>query len=392
MIVGFSIRGFKSLVNFSLDAPQGLNAFTCLVGLNGAGKSSVLQVLDFTSHVMRGDIDAWLLKRGWSVSDLHSKLTSGSNIIVGVSVRFADGKLGSWVASFNRVNLNCTYERVLVGTEDIFSLNRGKYSSGSGETIKVEFNYTGSILSALKDEVLGPRIIEIRELISNIRSLELLSPHLMRYSPRDAASDIGTGGEKLAPFLYGIKGADRKKLVDLLRCFYPAVVDFKVKQERAGWKKLLIVEEFNGQQVETESKHVNDGLLRILAILAQSSFGKSMLLFDEIENGINPEVVEQLVQVLQNTGQQVLVTTHSPMILNYLSDEVAKASVHLVYRSFNGGTRSRLLFSSPRMAEKLKIMGPGEAFVDTSLTEISSEFSLYDEAEFENAKVSSGSK
>jgi predicted ATPase len=392
MIIGFSVRGFKSLAQFKLDGRAGLGNFTCLVGLNGAGKSSVLQFLDFAAHLMRGDISPWLSKRGWSVADLHSKLSSGSNIVLGITVRLENGKLCSWLGTFNRTQLICTNEQVVEHnpTVRLFTLSKGKYSLLDGVPLRVEFNYTGSILSALKDDVLSSEVMEVRQAIANIRSLELLSPHLMRYSLREAAQDIGPGGEKLSPFLYGVKGQERENLVALLRNFYPSVIDFKVKQERAGWKKLYIVESFNGESIETEAKHVNDGLLRILAILAQSASGKSMLLFDEVENGVNPEIVERLVDVLQKTGQQVLVTTHSPMILNYLEDDVARKSVQFIYRSFDGGTRSRPLFSIPRMADKLNIMGPGEAFVDTSLTQLSRECAQFDHDEANSAIDTAG--
>ena len=158
----------------------------------------------------------------------------------------------------------------------------------------------------------------------------------------------------MSSFLFGIKCEARDKLVSLLRGFYPAVVDFKVKQERAGWKKLSIIEEFEGERIETDSKHVNDGLLRILAIIAQSSHGNSLLLFDAVENGVNPEVVEQLVEVLRSSGQQVLVTNHSPMILNYLPDDIAKAAVRFIYRTYDGSTKARALFSVPGEGLKIK--------------------------------------
>lgn len=378
MITGFSIHGFKSLATFNLS---GIGNFTCLVGLNGAGKSSILQSLDFASHLIRGDVDNWLTKRGWSISDLHSKLSSQSNIIIAFTFLLGDGEHYTWIAGFNRTSLTCSSERVIKhpGQELMFQVLRGRYSVRDASLTKIDFNYMGSILSSLKDEVLSPELVEIRNVMLNIRSLELLSPHLMRYSLRDAASDIGVGGEKLSPFLYSIKGEQRESLLRLLRHFYPAVIDFKVKQERAGWKKLYIIEEFNGDLIETESKHVNDGLLRILAILAQTGSGKSILLFDEIENGVNPEIIERLVDVLQNTGQQVLVTTHSPMILNYLADDVAKSAVNFVYRSFDGGTQSKRLFDIPKMATKLKVMGPGEAFVDTSLSELAQECARLDQ-------------
>jgi predicted ATPase len=282
------------------------------------------------------------------------------------------------------VTLICTNEKIIgAGEQPIFQLLKGRYAVQDAQPVRVDFTYTGSILSSLKDEVLCPQIVDVRNAIANIRSLELLSPHMMRYSLRETASDIGVGGERLSPFLYSIKGEDRQNLIELLKKFYPAVTDFKVKQERAGWKKLYIIEDFNGEILETEAKHVNDGLLRILAILAQSRSGKSLLLFDEVENGVNPEIVEQLVAVLQNTDQQVLVTTHSPMILNYLSDDAAKDCVSFIYRSFDGGSRSVNLFNLPRMAEKLKIMGPGEAFVDTKLSDLAKECAQHDQARAE---------
>ena len=43
------VENFKSLVNFEMDLPK----FSCLIGLNGAGKSTVLQFIDFLSQLMR---------------------------------------------------------------------------------------------------------------------------------------------------------------------------------------------------------------------------------------------------------------------------------------------------------------------------------------------------
>lgn len=40
------VNNFKSLVDFELP----LNKFSCLVGLNGSGKSTVLQFFDFLSQ------------------------------------------------------------------------------------------------------------------------------------------------------------------------------------------------------------------------------------------------------------------------------------------------------------------------------------------------------
>ncbi|UVL12216.1 MULTISPECIES: AAA family ATPase [Pseudomonas] len=372
MIVSLKIKNFKSIADLDIN----LEKFTCLVGLNGAGKSSLLQGIDFASHLMTGDIRAWLQRRNWDAQDLHSKFSTASNIVIFITIELSNKKRYTWKTAFNRQLLSCTREEIhdLQTGEIIFNSNKGRYSVTGGDYSKINFNFEGSLLSHLKKEILNKDLIEIRERISSIRSFELLSPHLMRSTSRDSCTDIGAGGEKLASFLHNLKGELRDTLTNLLRTFYPRVIDFKTVQKKAGWKQLFVIEEFNGRQIETEAKHINDGLLRILAILAQTNSSQSMILFDEIENGINPEIVETLVNLLQNSPQQIIVTTHSPLVLNYLSDETAKNSVQFIYRGIEGGTKAAPLFSMNRIREKLEYMGPGEVFVDTNLTALTSEF------------------
>jgi AAA15 family ATPase/GTPase len=123
----------------------------------------------------------------------------------------------------------------------------------------------------------------------------------------------------------------------------------------------------------TEARHMNDGMLRLVAILAELQSLHRFLLFDEIENGINPELVEFMLEELISAPQQILVTTHSPMILNYLDDETAREGVMYLYRNHQGHTKAIPFFSIPSLAEKLTVMGPGEAFVDTNLTDLHEE-------------------
>jgi hypothetical protein len=97
------------------------------------------------------------------------------------------------------------------------------------------------------------------------------------------------------------------------------------------------------------------------------------LAFDEIENGINLELVEFLLDTLLEAPQQILITTHSPMILNFLEDDVARAGVQYLYRGDDGRTRSIPFFSIPSLNAKLAVMGPGEVFVDTELSRLPEE-------------------
>jgi AAA15 family ATPase/GTPase len=379
MIKSIAVRNFKSLADFDFK----LSKFNCLIGMNGAGKSTVLQAIDFIAQLMQGNVDDWLIRREWTALELNCKLLSKSNIVLGIEYQTENGDEIVWGCSFNRHELLCTSELLEVNGIEQLNVKSKQYRIGENSDTEIAFKYQGSILSQLRDSELPAPILEFRDGMRRILSLELLSPNLLRKRARSSDVDIGPGGEKLSAFLYSIKGEKRDSLIKLLQVFYPNMQDYKVSSQQSGWKKLTIIEKFGQQKIETEARHINDGLLRILAILAQSSSNHSLILLDEIENGINPEIVEKLVDSLVNSTQQILVTTHSPMILNYLEDATARESVQFIYKNDKGETRARPFFSISRIGEKLDYMGPGEAFVDTDLAALTQECVALDEKESE---------
>ena len=278
--------------------------------------------------------------------------------------------------------MRCSSESVFLDRRKlIFQSKDQTYLTEDKPRQPISFVYQGSILSKLKDTELPDSIIEFREYLWNVRSLELLAPHLLRKVGRSEDWDIGAGGEKLSGYLHTVKGEAREDLLTLLKAFYPNVVDFRVASLRAGWKKLYVIEQFGERRLETEATHLSDGLLRILAVLTQTRSDRSLVLLDEIENGINPEIIEKLVDALVQSPQQVLVTTHSPMILNYLEDTMARQAVQFIYKSPEGETRVRPFFSVPGIGTKLESMGPGEAFVDTDMVALAESCVKLDAAE-----------
>ena len=370
MIESIYVTNFKSLGKVELK----LEKFTCLIGMNGAGKSTVLQAIDFISQLMIGRVDEWLDARGWSVADLNCKLRKESNIHIGVEFKTSAGKALTWVGAFNRSQLRCTEEIIqLDNKEKIFRVANQKYSIADRPWQNIAFTYQGSLLSALKDSELTEELLEFRNAIQQIKSLELLSPQLLRKRARSAEKGIGAGGEKLSAYLDTLTESTHAALVGQLRRFYPGLVDFKVSSLRSGWKQLSVVEQFSQQKLETDAAHMNDGLLRILAVLTQAASERSLILLDEIENGINQEVIEILVDTLVESQHQLLVTTHSPLILNFLDDDVARKAVQFVYKAPLGETRIRPFFEIPRINDKLRSMGPGDAFVDTDLRQLTEE-------------------
>ena len=381
MITLIELDNFKSLVDFKLP----LTKFNCLVGMNGAGKSTVLQGIDFIAQLMEGRLDNWLKERSWEASDLNSKFSKKSNITFKVVLQ--DAQLGeiSWSGSLNRSSLKCTQEIVEHNGVNILKLEDGHYSlhlkKGSQlkepkESFSVMFDYQGSILSQLKDSLISDTLALLKSRILAIRSLDLLSPEQLRSRARASDGKLGLGGQKLSAYLHEQGVAGQQRLKEVLSEMYPKLDRVDVKSLISGWKDIEITEDFAGHKLRSKARHINDGLLRLMAILSQLQSSNDFLLFDEIENGINPEIIAFLVKTLVETEHQVLVTTHSPLILNYLDDEVAKTGLVMLYKNSVGHSKAVRLFDLPAIAEKLTVMGPGEVFADTDLILLAKEADL----------------
>ena len=202
-IKSIRVDNFKSLVNFELP----LAKFSCLVGLNGSGKSTVLQFFDFLCQQFRGDLSGWLKKRQWEPSDLNSKLSRKQNVSFEVSLSQIDYDVDTgvkdigikWFASFNRQTLRCTNERIEWDNQTLLKVEDGYYSiwifykhlaignfenkihiksktderrsSMSGE---IAFDYQGSLISQIKESQLPRELQKIKKFFVDLHALDLL--------------------------------------------------------------------------------------------------------------------------------------------------------------------------------------------------------------------------
>src|SRR5487761_1160784 len=352
-IRSIDVNNFKSLVQFEIK----LAKFTCLIGLNGVGKSTVLQFIDFLSQLVRGDLTRWLDERQWKPRDVSSKLLKKKNVEFTVWFEDEHGKdAGRWEAHYNPSEKRCTWERI-----DFLDYLL-EAEGGKAELTKVRerapqeipdwvapplFRYEGSILSALKDKFLPLSIRRCKGFFLGAESLDMLTPERLRQRTRSANGTLGHGGRNLSAFVYELGRDGRAALATALKRAYPQLKYVNATSLRSGWQQLHASEVFNGNKLVTEARHLNDGLLRMIAILAGVNSELGFLLFDEIETGISPELVEFVIDTLVRTKQQVVVTTHSPMILNYLDDEVARSGVLYLYKTPEGFTKSIPFFSIP---------------------------------------------
>jgi len=101
---------------------------------------------------------------------------------------------------------------------------------------------------------------------------------------------------------------------------------------------------------------LSDGTLKLLAyITAIASEEANVVCFEEPENFIHPRLFELLVEVLKKSDKQIILSTHSP----YLVDWVELEDVIIVEKKENETVTSRIK-DGDKLKRHLKEMGLGE--------------------------------
>jgi len=146
MIRELYINNFKSLLNFRVE----LSKFVCIIGMNGTGKSTLLQAIDFITQIFKGDLKTWLQAREWQSQDLLSDRASPSHKIFEVKLQFESTRYACY-GEFNLNKLTCTKEKIINETSGdiLFEVVNRSYRIGNHARKSIEFKYQGSALSAL---------------------------------------------------------------------------------------------------------------------------------------------------------------------------------------------------------------------------------------------------
>lgn len=378
MLSRLSIKNFKSLRDVEVEFSSKLNV---LIGLNGSGKSTLLQGVDFLASLMKENgVERWLGSRGWKKGELTSNLGKKRSPLITFDAFFEeDGLEWSWEGVYNSSLGRCTSESLTYsadGGEKLCSeLKDGEIRFPNGKPIDSKlFHQKGSVFSLVR---FGSTWLPFqrldRENVLNVLSIDLLSPEQMRRRPRvGEVEGVGLGGEQLSRCLHRFSAERKETLKGVMKRFYPRFDSFETKPLRGGGVMLMVHEVFDGgYEMLTESRHVNDGMLRVLAIVAETLFAEGTVLIDEVEDGINPELLEKLTQyLLEDCPCQVIVTTHSPLLLNFLPDEEAEKRVKFVYKTGDGGTKVVPFFKISEMKKSLGVLGPGEVMLQYDMQEV----------------------
>jgi len=149
------------------------------------------------------------------------------------------------------------------------------------------------------------------------------------------------------------------KIVEDLRRLFPTIRGLRLRVVSES-TKILEIELTRGERVPAQ--FMSEGLLYYLAFAAVRYLEPtSILLVEEPENGLHPIRVGEVMRMLREISRttQVLVATHSPLVVNELSGE----EVTLVTRDPERGTQVRRLSETPNFAERSKVYALGELWL-----------------------------
>lgn len=365
-----SVKNFKSLADFEMrDIPM----FSCLIGVNGSGKTTLLQFFDFVKSLLMGNVQQWIVDQG--LNGATELLTLGGkqkySIDIELDVTLNDRK-AIWKAKFNIREMRCTVESLQEG-DAVYRFESGKLNvSEPGKKAQIidygPSNYSGSIFSF--------RETEFGKFIRSCRFFGVLDPHAIAQSSqikKGHIASVDSNGRNLSGFIAGLSSENQHRLLMQIQDFYAPLKEMKIGKRRFGWKSLLLGEL---EKCVFSATNLSYGTLRLFVLLSQQFTDDRVILFDEVENGLNQELFEKLVAKLQSYGnpsKQIFVSTHSGLFLNYLTDEQARSGVFFLFKDVLGHSCVKRFFDIPKMSEKLNVLGPGEVMGDTDLEKLSSE-------------------
>ena len=384
MIKSITLRNFKSF----RDATLKFGGFTLLVGTNASGKSNVRDALRFLHGISRGYSLAEIIGEKWIEGGVLQwkgirgglrevcRKNGGENraFTVAASLQLASGKTADYSIT---VAAGENGKPATVAAESLKIPGRGQYvfdTHPGGEGIPSEaphqimarmrklskkgflgpqcgFRIDQPILSQIADHP-GTSKLTVREdcrsvvdALSGFRFLDL-DVNALRKPSTPGQEVLSDKGENLSSVLAGIceDDATKQALIEWTKELTPLdVTDIKFPQASLGGDIQLQVVEAGGREISAES--TSDGTLRFLAYLAAFLGRKpaDFYFFEELENGIHPNRLHLLISLIRQrtheAGIQIVGTTHSPALLDFLDDDSLQ-SASIIYRS---GDESRIM-------------------------------------------------
>lgn len=400
MLKQVTIKGFKGITNLTLN----LNKINVLIGANSSGKTTILQALDLLSNCAFKDIPEYLKDKGWKVSDIKSQISKDSFLsyksifefqlnqqpfILIWNINFKFHSTGINLIEENIFKVNSKQDQLLSNSKNLEKLyqkanllysykdgivNYGIYTDQNSKISKLAFPFS---LSSSSLKIINfsnkKEILLLKNYLSYMSNFGILITENMRKSYIGVTENIGIGGEQLATFIKQMTPKQRKSYIQKIHLVLSNMEGISaVTKGSSNWIELIIKEKFGSNDIKVNSYHISDGTLRILAFFAlfYIKYDYGLLMVDEIENGLDPHIVTKIVELYyeftSQTHNQLLLTTHSTLML----DDFKPEDIIYVYRNQDGSIGANRVFNNKKVKEFLKYMYPGEIWININEKEL----------------------
>ncbi|MFM8293979.1 MAG: translation initiation factor IF-2 N-terminal domain-containing protein [Microcystaceae cyanobacterium] len=335
-ITNISINGFRRLLK--IDLP--MKNLTVLIGANGSGKTSFLDVFSILSASARGDLQNTLQLKG----GLNNILTRGMAKELEISVEmnisyqsplYYDLTLSPQGFSYVIKEEFLTQQRKKDRGQPFFyiksqNLDIRYFSQEENKLLRP--NWEQNILETSLSQV--PKMYREPE---NLRkslaactyyaALDISETSPVRLpQPMRPASLPGKNGESLISCLYNLRETDRDRfewLEDILSAAFPDFERLNFPPVAAGTLSMTWSDRHFSEPIYIHE--LSEGTLRFLwlATLLQSQNLTTITLIDEPEISLHPELLKHLVDLMREASKrtQLIVATHSERLIRFLEPE-----------------------------------------------------------------------
>ena len=395
MIKCFIFENFKSFEKAELN----IESLTTLIGTNASGKSNAIEGIKILSELATG-MDLSVILDG--TKSINGSVRGGSK----GCPRFKTNafKLGCLV-SFDE-DTDLLYE-VEIGVEDIVyikeeALYKMPIDQLEPKTntifkwyseLKVTHRETAnrSKASHIRTSAVLPQMLSIfleksekntdiyiQTMVQALKSIIVLDPipQNMRDYTRISDYDLRVNCDNISSVLKHMCEDEEKKkqLLDIIRDLPEnEVADIEFIETVIGDVIFALKEKYANSTEIVDARKLSDGTLRCIAMLTSvlASESNSMIVIEEVDNGIHPGRVQKLIDTLANIGVErnidVIVTTHNAMLMNQYKKEHL-VGVSVVYREKEKGTSKFVPFIDiDDFPAILAAGGLGDAMIDNRL-------------------------
>jgi predicted ATPase len=362
MLKRLRLTDFKSFV----DEEVALAPLTFLVGTNASGKSNFLDAvrflhgLSFTLSVdeilngEKGGPGAWPAVRGGAAEAAR----------VGTSAFRIESQWG-----FHWENSEVCYG-IACSLRPLPHLIQERFMSNAGLLFEVRTDQTKSVAHERMAHLPDDQGNIVAHMIAALLAITFLDiqPARMRGYGRQGAP-LGDEGKNFSGVLADLCAdpEQRRELVAwLAELCAPELEDLDFIEVKELGDVMAVLVEKGGRRITARS--LSDGTLHFLGTLLalRTAEPGSIVVIEEVAAGLHPTRIKLLVETLESAVRernlQILATTHSPVVLQWLDDATLADAVVFGRVPEREGTIARRLGDLPHLRETLERRGIEDLF------------------------------